>query len=329
VFLAPVLAHAQGDTGSIRGTIYGPQGEAIPYLPVQVTEADSGEFGRDESSTEGQYEVTGLAAGSYTITITTPCCAYLGYESEPITLAAGESKEFEIHMEEGGSFNTVGDDPGNVAAALRGEAVIPDEPPPRLSNGKPDFSGVWLVGADPYPEDVEVYDWVVPIVEERIGNELIDHPHLRCLPGDAPIAGGAAPFIAKFVHKDDLLVILMEDYPGFRQIFIDGREHPEDPNPSWMGHSVAHWEGDTLVVDTVGFNDRGWMWLHPRTEDLHLIERYTRDEYGVMNMNLTVEDPTIYKQPWEANLPFHLTPQEELIEYVCENNKWAEVSSEN
>ena len=329
LFLTPLLALAQSDTGVIHGTIYGPQGEAIPYLPVQAMEAASGEFERAESTTEGRYELTNLAAGSYTITITTPCCAYLSFESDPITLADGESKEFEIHVLEGSSFNTIGDDPGNVAATMRSQAIIPDGPPPRLPNGKLDLSGVWLIGADPYPEKIESYPWVEELLKERIANEGIDHPHLRCLPGGAPINGGSSPFIAKFVHKTDLLIILLEDYPGFRQVFIDGRNHPEDPNPSWMGHSIGHWEGDTLVVDTVGFNDRGWMGLYPRTEGLHMVERYSRDEYGVVQLSYSVDDPTIYKKPWIRNLPLHLAPQEELIEYVCENNKWAEVSSEN
>jgi len=330
VFLfMPLAAFAQDDAGAIRGTIYGPQGEVVPYMPIQATEAESGEFERAESTTEGQYEVTGLAAGSYTLTITTPCCAYLNYESGAVKVAAGETKDFEIHLEEGGSFNTVGDDPGNIAATIRSEAIIPDEPPPRIADGKPDLSGMWLVGADPFPEEVEAHPWAEELFDERAENEGIDHPHLRCLPGNPPIGGGAAPFMAKFVQKPDLLVILFEDYPGFRQVFMDGREHPEDPNPSWMGHSIGHWDGDTLVVDSVGFNDRGWIALYPRTEDLHMVERYTRSEYGRMDLEITYEDPTVYKSPWKENAPLHLAPQEELIEYVCENNKWADASSEN
>jgi len=114
----------------------------------------------------------------------------------------------------------------------------------------------------------------------------------------------------------------MEDYPGFRQIFLDGRPHPEFPNPSWMGHSVGHWEGDMLVVDTVGFNDRGWMSVYPRSEDLHIVERYTRNEYGVMSLEMTVEDANVFEASWDSQLPLHLAPHIELIEYVCENNKW-------
>ena len=326
LLLVPLAAFAQNGSGVIRGTIYGPQGEVVPYMPIQVTENESGDFERAESTTTGQYEVTNLAAGTYTLTIATPCCAYLGFESDAIEIGAGESREFEIRLEEGGSFNTVGDDPGVVAASIRSQAVIPDEAPPRMANGKPDLSGVWLVGADPFPTTVDARPWAQELFDKRAANEAIDHPHLRCLPGNVPIPGGAAPFIAKFVQKSDLLIILFEDYPGFRQVFMDGREHPEDPNPSWMGHSVGRWDGDTLVIDTVGFNDRGWISLYPRTESLHMIERYTRPEFGRTEIEITYDDPTVYNSSWKENLPLHLAPQEELIEFVCENNKWAGVS---
>ena len=213
--------------------------------------------------------------------------------------------------------------PGIIAGALRSEAIIPDEPPPRMPDGKPDFSGVWLIGDDPFPEKIDAQEWAEEIAEKRIANSLIDHPHNQCLPGNPPIPGAAAPFIAKFVHKEDLLVMLFEDVPGFRQVFVDGREHPEYPNPTWVGHSVAHWEGDTLVIDAIGFNDRGWMSLYPRSEALHIVERYTRSEYGRIDAEMTVEDPAVYNKPWRRRASYYLVPHVELIEYVCENNKWA------
>jgi len=321
-----VVASAQDASGVIHGTIIGPQGENVSYMWVRANDADSGESGRGESTVDGAYRISNLPAGSYTLEINTPCCAYLNFDSDAMDLAAGQTLDFEIRLKEGDSFNTVGDDPGVVAAAMRSEAVIPDESPPHMANGKPDFSGVWLVGADPYPEKIEAHPWAEELFQERVANYGIDHPHMRCLPGDAPITGGAAPFIAKFVHKPDLLIILMEDYPGFRQVFMDGREHPEDPNPSWMGHSIGHWDGDALVVDTVGFNDRGWMGLYPRTEEMHIVERYSRNEFGVMSLTYTIDDPAVYRKQWNSSISLHLAPQEELIEYVCENNKWAGAS---
>jgi hypothetical protein len=124
------------------------------------------------------------------------------------------------------------------------------------------------VGSDPFPEKPDAKPWAQEIQDERVANNFRYHPHNYCLPGGPPITGGAAPFIAKFVHRDDLLVILLEDVGGYRQVFLDGRSHSEWPNPSWLGYSIGHWEGDDLVI-------------------------------------------------------LDLAPQEELIEYVCENNKWA------
>ncbi|MCZ6756976.1 MAG: carboxypeptidase-like regulatory domain-containing protein [Bacteroidetes bacterium] len=322
-----VAASAQDGDSTLHGTIIGPQGENVSYMWVRANAPNSGEAGRSESTVDGSYRISNLPAGSYTLEINTPCCAYLNFESDPIDLDEGETLDFEVRLEEGDSFNTIGDDPGVIAAALRSEANIPDLPPPRTEQGKPDFSGVWLIGRDPFPVDREALPWAEEILRERVANFGIDNPHLQCLPGGPPIPGGAAPFMAKFVQKPDLLIILFEDYPGFRQVFMDGREHPEDPNPSWVGHSIGQWDGDVLVIDTIGYNDRGWMSRYPRSEELHIIERYTRSEYGRIDLEMTVEDPKVFTKPWTSGTPFHLAPQEELIEYVCENNKWADASA--
>lgn len=327
IIFLPSFAFAQDTSAVIRGTIYGPQGETVPYMWVQATEANAEEKKRDESTTEGHYEIAGLSAGRYTLKINTPCCAYVSFDSEEIEIESGEVREFEIRLDEGDSFNTVGDDPGVIASYLRSEAVIPDEPPPVMPDGKPDLSGIWLIGNDPFPEKRVAHPWAEELAESRRESSGIDSPHNQCLPGGPPIPGGAAPFMAKFVQKDDLMVILFEDYPGFRQVFMDGRKHPEYPNPSWMGHSIGHWEGDTLVIDTVGYNDRGWIGTYPRTEELHIIERYSRPEYGRINLEMTVEDPKVFVKPWVRNKSYYLVPQAELIEFVCENNKWSGLSA--
>ncbi len=110
----------------------------------------------------------------------------------------------------------------------------------------------------------------------------------------AGVAAGSAssvPFIAKMVQTPGLIVMLFEDAPGFRQIFLDGRAHPANFDPSWMGHSTGKWDGDTLVVDTVGFNDKVWIGssqgLYPHTEKLHLVERYRRLDFGHIEVRVT------------------------------------------
>ena len=95
-----------------------------------------------------------------------------------------------------------------------------------------------------------------------------------------------------------------------------------------MGHSIAHWKGDTLIVDSVGFNDRGWKSGYPQSEQRHTIERYTRTDYGRLEVEYTIEDSKVFDSPWVMNMVFDLAPQEELIEFVCENNKWAQPQGE-
>ncbi len=319
----PLLIMAQEEEGTIRGTLTGPEGERVLYVWIRAKTADEGkEVSRTESSKEGTYTFGNLPVGEYVLEVGTPCCAYLNFESDPVSVTRDQVSVVDISLEEGESFNTVGDDPGVIAAALRSEAVTPDESPPRLIDNMPDFSGVWVVGSDPFPEQPVAYPWAQKLLVERVENYGIDHPHNDCLPAGPPIAGGASPFIAKFVHKEDLLIILMEDYPGFRQVFVDGRSHPDYIDPSWMGHSIAHWEGDALIVDTLGFNDRGWLDFWPRSEELRTTERYTRPEFGRLELVVTIEDPKVFEKPWSKKMSLHLLPQEELIEYVCENNKW-------
>jgi hypothetical protein len=132
--------------------------------------------------------------------------------------------------------------------------------------------------------------------------------------------------LSKIVQTPGLIVMMYEGSPpGLRQIFLDGRKHPAVGtfDPSWMGHSIGRWEGLTLVVDTVGFNDRGWVDYRstPQTEQLHVIERYTRPDLGHLDLEITVEDPGAYTRPWKILRRMVLAPQgEEIQEYVCEGN---------
>jgi hypothetical protein len=142
----------------------------------------------------------------------------------------------------------------------------------------------------------------------------------QCLPPGVPGAT-LAPYPLQIVHKEDLLVILYEAYNIFRIIPI-GRGHSEDLDPTWLGNSVARWEGDTLVVDVVGFNDKTLVAGFRHTEDLHVVERYRRDSFGAIAYEATVEDPNVFAAPvkYTGNLVLH--PEWEIGEYICaENNK--------
>jgi len=315
------LAFAQGPTGSLVGSVLHPDGSLIADAPVWIRNEAMAVDARTRSSAAGRFEFPDLPGGTYVVSVQMPCCDFIPYKSEDVVVTAGVEGEFDIHLVLG-ELSIEGDDPATVNQEILSRQNIPDLPAPRTVGGRPDLSGVWLIRVfDPYPQAPKALPWAQATADERIANSLIDHPHTRCLPGGPPV-GGAAAFIAKIVQTPDVVVLLMEDYPGFRQMFLDGREHPDVPNPSWMGHSIGRWENDTLVVDTVGFNDRGWIGAYPRTEQLRMEERYRRLDYGHLEVQVTFEDPGVLEEPWVRVLTWDLAPQEELIEYVCENNKW-------
>jgi len=200
-------------------------------------------------------------------------------------------------------------------------------PAPRTADGKPDFSGVWehmhsrdsayyLKGIDfPWQPSAKA------VFEERKANNQKDNPEGRCLPRGLPKAD--AFDIHKIVQTPGLIVILYEYGTTFRQIFTDGRPLPKDPNPSWMGYSVGHWEGDTLAVESNGFNGKAWLSFEgvPVSDALHLTERMRRRDFGHMDIQLTIEDPKAYTKPWTAELHPQLVPDTELIEFVCNENE--------
>ncbi len=133
-------------------------------------------------------------------------------------------------------------------------------------------------------------------------------------------------FPYKFVQTPTLIVAIHEsDTPGVRQIFLDGRGHPADLNPTWQGHSIGRWDRDTLVIDTTGYNDRGWLSLSgiPHTEKLHTVERIRRPDYGHIEVEITMEDPGAFTGPWKRTFTAtRAPPDEEIIEFVCnENNR--------
>lgn len=124
------------------------------------------------------------------------------------------------------------------------------------------------------------------------------------------------------MQTQTLLVIIAEgELP--RQVFLDGRGHPKDWNPAWMGHSIGHWDGDTLVVDTTGFNDKAWFGGGgiPHTEKMHITERYHRVDLGHLEIEFTIEDPDTFVKPWVIKRAAELAPNDEILEYVCTENE--------
>lgn len=226
---------------------------------------------------------------------------------------------------------------------------------PRLS-GKPDLSGIWLVAPPAKGEierllgaDVEGYlvpgddirtfsryffnilaDFkpeespLRPEASEVIRNRQKDRhtPDERCLPVGVPRAE-LIGFPFKIVQTPGLIVMLFEADYSRRQIYTDGRKLPVDPNPAWMGYSVGHWEGDTLVVDSAGFTDNVWIDAvgHPVSESTRVQERFARRDFGHMDLEVTITDPKMYTRPVTFKVTELLVPDSDILEYLCNENE--------
>jgi len=201
-------------------------------------------------------------------------------------------------------------------------------PAPRTADGKPDLSGLW--GPDPHfmgdvsaalkpGEVLPLHPWALKLTQERLPK---DDPNASCLPAGVP---RMAPYPWKIVQTPKLIVFLIEgNVHTYRQIFMDGSAHPKDMDPTWYGDSRGKWEGNTLVVDTVGFNDKFWFdgAGHPHTEKLHLIERYRRPDSGHLEFEVTIDDPGAYTRPFTLFGHSPLMVNTEIMEYFCiENNQ--------
>lgn len=204
-------------------------------------------------------------------------------------------------------------------------------PTVRTPYGKPDLSGFWIpadevkhllnLAADLKPEDVPLKPAARDLYNARIANNGKDHPGVSCLPSGIPEKDNI-PDGLKLVQTEDLVLLLHESRTIYRQIFIDGRPLPKNPQPTWMGYSVGHWDKDTLVVDTIGQNGKTWLDMRglPGTEALHVTERFSRPKIGHMDIAVTIDDPEAYTKPWTVNLAWTLLPDTDLIESICEEN---------
>jgi hypothetical protein len=223
-------------------------------------------------------------------------------------------------------------------------------PAPRTADGKPDLSGIWLAGnALPCPADLRDGDdciekiplsheavdfasslpgglpyqpWAAALVKQRIAEHSKDDPHARCLPPNFPRAF-AFPHLQKLIQLPGLVVILDEFNASYRQIFTDARPLPYDPQPSWNGYSSGKWQGDTLVVETIGFRDDLWLDMkgNPLTNAAKVTERFLRPNYGSLQIEVTVNDPKAYTKPWTVTLQQVIKLDTELVDEICLENE--------
>jgi len=223
-------------------------------------------------------------------------------------------------------------------------------PAPRTADGRPDFTGLWLTNRPwcPTPPDPDTYlcglelpmgldginigsslkdglpyqPHLARLVKERTANDAKDDPHVRCLP-DTFLRAYSLPHLLKIVQTPGLLLVLSEVNASYRQIFLDGRPLPEDPNPSWQGYSTAKWDGDTLVVDSIGFRDGLWIdWNGSEIgEAARVLERIRRPDFGHLEIEVTVDDPKNYTRPWTVTLQQRIVVDTELVDEICLENE--------
>ena len=222
-------------------------------------------------------------------------------------------------------------------------------PAPRTSNGKPDVSGIWLAESSPIPELMSLLAGGVnglgentpskyflniladfkpeesplqPAAAEAYRQRLPtygrDFQTTRCLPAGVP-TGELVPEPFKLIQTPGEVIMLYEEDTTFRQIFTDGRKHPDDLQPAWLGYSVGKWENDTLVVDTIGFNDQTWLdaFGHTHSDALHVTERFHRRDFGHLDVAVHLDDPKTFTKPVTIRFTEKLIPDTELLEQFC------------
>jgi hypothetical protein len=204
-------------------------------------------------------------------------------------------------------------------------------PAPKLADGHPDLSGIWTspdakytvnVATDLKPGDVPFQPWAQTLVAQRAdGSHSGEDPYANCLPSGVPRVN-ATPQPWKVIQKPDVIVILYESINTWRQIFLDGRQLGNDFPPLFLGYSTGKWDGDTLVVETRGFNGKTWLDQtgKPTSDALHVTERFRRRDFGHLDIQITIDDPKVYTKPWIVTEQVTLLPGTDVIENACENN---------
>jgi hypothetical protein len=310
LLLTPIAVHG----ASLSGTIRDFEGNPLSGMPVQLTHSATGQHHRTFSDEDGSYAFDDVQDGPYDLWVNPPGFALSPFEQEGITLEGNVTLDPTLTL--GLGQGIVGEE--GVFSAMRAKpGEIPDLPVPML-DGHPDLNGFWMLLPDPFGERADPRPEAARIQAERAAAGFADDPGIKCL----PINPNGLLGWGRFLHTGDRLVFITETSPGWRQIHLDGRDLPEDPNPTWLGHSVGRWEGDTLVVETVGFNGRGWHDGYPISERMRVRETFRRTSYGEIEYTATYDDPEVFNIPWVKRAKLELSPKQEVMETVCENNRW-------
>jgi hypothetical protein len=316
LLFGPAVLLAQ--SGAIAGSVTDMDHKAVPKAAIRAKNDATGASFSTESATNGSYTLSNIPAGRYTLSSFVP--GMMPYQHD-VTVPVAETLRLDFKMDDFQS-NTTGEDREFYATLW-----YPKEQPgraPRARGGKPDLSGVWRPALPTDWGHPEPLPWAAAKAKEWQDNHAKDLPQSRCLPLGMDLITIVTPI--KLVQTPKLLVMLFDEGDLPRQVFLDGRSHPKEyPLLAWAGHSIGHWDGDTLVVDSRGFNDKSWIGFpsHPHTEQLHVTERFRRPDYGHLDMEITIDDPGAFAKPWTYKKVLRLAPPgEDVEEYICnENNR--------
>jgi Carboxypeptidase regulatory-like domain len=316
LLLLSTEAFAQAGFGSIAGTVSTPAHAPAPDITVEAKNVQTGVYYKAKTSANGEYTFAQLPAGTYQVLVLN--LFYRPFVGRDVAVSPGSGVRVDVQLAANIAFATLGEI-GALWAVKR--PPPPQGRTPRMPDGKPDFSGVWMTPAADVASALstpfDLLPWAEEVVRQRILTEAPDAPSSRCLP---PPTDEPAIFPVEYIQTKTRLVELVEDVVAAHQIYLDGRGHPTDLDPTWQGHSIGKWERDTLVVDTVGFNDKSWLIPAPHTEMLHITERLRRPDLGHLEVEITYDDPGTFRSPAKIKVTNVLVPGEEVHEYVCAEN---------
>jgi hypothetical protein len=332
------LAARAPKPGSVQGVLKDPNGLVVTGFgdntKATLKNSATGESLTVTVTVDGTFAFPKVPAGTYLLTVPISSAMYMGYEQKDVEVPAGKALKLELPIKWGINLGTIGDDPTLLGNDLRRMSKYVDGPTPRTADGHPDFSGNWVNIPDRRsgarlppmkPWAAALNAMVVKAMTPGAdGKPSTQHPGVYCMPQSAtPVL---LNFPQEFVQTKTRLIELNEfETPAFREIFLDGRAHP-DPNlwnPAWYGHSVGTWEGDTLVIDSTGFNE--WTpgyGIH--TEALRIVQRYTRPSVGRLVIDVVATDPRAWTGPYEFHYEQGLFNGDDLHEWVCAENNQTE-----
>jgi hypothetical protein len=310
---------AQASPGSVSGTVSDTNRIPVQGATIQLKNVATQTVYRAVSNPAGAYTISQLPPGNYELSASS--FGFKTYERNDVVIQSGQTLRIDIPIGDFISLDTLGEDRATIGRLVLSRAQPPAGPAPRTADGKPDFSGIWYGPLPSGEATPELLPAAQAIAKARMENNFKDAPNAHCLPFNVAVMN--AFFLNRLVQTQGMLAVILEyDIPGYRQIYLDGRPHPKDLEPSWTGHSIGTWDGDTLIIETVGFNDKTWLGESaPHTDRLKVTTRLKRPDLGHLEIETTFEDPGVLTKPWVTKGVATLAPaSEEIHEFICNEN---------